>query len=158
MSGSEQGTMNKHPHQCTLCGARYPTDETCQDHFNLCLALEFQHPDTFGSVHHLTIPSYMLQHNLYSRAGWLEARQMLVRFLREGIAPTELRIQYRSIMYNGNRSWNLINGPKLAEFNKTIWTRTIADLRLEDPVTYSTDVRLWAQSILADTESLLLKK
>ena len=69
---------------CPLCHAEYPSGETCQERFERCLALEFENPGTYGAVHHLTVACYMLQHNRYSREGWLQARALLAEFVKQG--------------------------------------------------------------------------
>jgi hypothetical protein len=78
---------------CPLCHASLPPNQTCQDLFHQCLALEFEHPSAFGAVHHLTVLCYSLQHNLYSPQGWLEGRRLLARFVLEGASPAKLRRQ-----------------------------------------------------------------
>ena len=139
---------------CPLCRAEYPSGETCQERFDCCLALEFENPGTYGAVHHLTVTCYMLQHNRYSREGWLQSRALLAEFVEQG----HIRIRYA-----GSIARHLIissapgaspRGDRLAEFDRIIWTRTIADLHTEEPVQYCKDVRAWAESILADTEFL----
>ncbi len=58
---------------------------------------------------------------------------------------------------DGHRNWSITKGIKLAEFDTIVWSRTLADVRTDDPETYCSDVSLWAGSILEDTESLILK-
>jgi hypothetical protein len=99
----------------------------------------------------------MLQHNAYSRIAWLEARQMIARFIREGITPAAIRKENHLMVDGGHRTWSINKGEKLSEFDAIIWSRSLADVRMDDPGTYCSDVRLWAGSILEDTESLILK-
>jgi len=141
-------------HKCPQCGAEYTSDEGCRDRFDLCMALEYENPTAWGSVHHLTVACYMLQHNAYSREVWLEARKMLAQFIQGGITPSDVRKRNRSRFDSAHRAWSVTKGPKLAEFDAIVWSRTIADVRLDDPETYCSDVRLWAISVLRDTESL----
>jgi hypothetical protein len=142
--------------KCPQCGAEFLADEQCRDRFDLCLALEFENPTTFGAVHHLTVACYMLQHNVYSREVWLEARNMVAQFIRAGVAPAEMRRRNRSRFNSGRRAWSVTKGPKLAEFETIAWSRTIASVRPENPETYCAGVTLWATSILADTGPLML--
>lgn len=141
--------------KCPQCGAEFLTDEQCRDRFDRCLALEFENPTTFGAVHHLTVACYMLQHNAYSREVWLEARNMVARFIRAGVTPAEMRRRNRHRLDSGRRAWSLTQGPRLAEFDTIAWSRTIASVRPENPETYCDDVKLWATCVLADTEPLL---
>jgi hypothetical protein len=141
--------------KCPHCGAEYPSNEQCRDRFDLCLALEFENPTVFGSVHHLTVLCYMLQHNEYSRDTWLEARKMIAQFIQEGATPLAMRKQNRSRMDSLQRTWSVTKGEKLSEFDTIAWTHTIADVRLDNPEIYCSDVRLWTAGILKDTESLM---
>lgn len=141
--------------KCFQCGAEFPSDEQCRDRFNLCLAMEFEDPTTFGTVHHLTVACYMLQHNAYSRDVWLEARKMITQFIQEGITPAEMRKQNRSRFDSGHRTLSVTKDAKLSEFDTIIWTRTIADVRLDNSEAYCTDIKLWAASVLADTQILM---
>jgi uncharacterized protein DUF5946 len=74
-------------------GATYSTDETCEDRFNASQAQEFTGPAYFA-VHQLSVPCFMLQHNRYSRDGWISVRQVLVRFLH-GLTSQEAREESR---------------------------------------------------------------
>ena len=140
------------PDPCPQCGAIYPSGETCQEHFEACLALEYEHPQAYGSVHMLTVACYMLQHNLYSRRGWLETRQMVAQTIRLGTTSAEIRNEYQRKLDSGQRKWSVNKGEKLAEFDAIRWARTIADLRLDSPARYVADVKRWAECVLEDTE------
>ncbi|MCL4871458.1 MAG: hypothetical protein KJ063_21060 [Anaerolineae bacterium] len=118
------------------------------------MALEFENPTVFGAVHHLTVACYMLQHNGYSRDVWLEARNMVAQFVHDGVMPAEMRRRGRSRLDSGHRTWSMSKGAKLAEFAAIVWSRTIADIRLDNPEIYCHDVTQWAMSILSDTEWL----
>ena len=47
---------------CPACGATFPTDETCEDRFNVSQVREVEEP-AYYAVHQLSVPAYMLQHN-----------------------------------------------------------------------------------------------
>lgn len=140
--------------KCPLCGAEFQSSEQCRDRFDLCLAMEFENPTTFGAVHHLTVACYMLQHNAYSRDGWLEVRKMLAQFIQEGVTPAEMRRQKRARLDSGKRTWSVTKGAKLSEFDSIAWSRTIAGVRLDNPDIYCEDVKEWAKSVLEDTASI----
>jgi Family of unknown function (DUF5946) len=144
-------------HKCPQCGADLPPDEPCQHRFDLCMALEYENPTTFGAVHHLTVACYMLQHNAYSRDGWLGARNIIARFIHDGVTPGKIRQQNHSRFDSGHRTWSVTKGAKFSEFDTIVWTRSIADVRYADPEVYCADVKLWATSVLTDTETLLGK-
>lgn len=137
-----------------LCGAEVPLGRQCRERFDICIAAEFENPAGFGAVHHLTVLCYMLQHNAYSHNAWLAAREMLSRFIQEGVSPSSLGRQVRALVDGGNRTWSIIRGARFSEFDKIVWSSTIAAVRLDDPEIYCSDVRLWAAGILEDTKSL----
>jgi hypothetical protein len=139
---------------CPQCGAQLAPDETCQDRFNLCLVKEFELA-AYGAVHHLTVPSYMLQHNIYSRAGWLEAREGLAQFVRQGLMPARARQQNRGRLDSGHRTWSVTKGPKMPGVEAIHWTFTVAEVRLDTAENYCADVRRWAESVLEDSEALI---
>jgi hypothetical protein len=51
-------------------------------------------------------------HNLYSREGWIETRELLRRFAREGLAPASARHEDRQMLDSGERAWSFTRGPK----------------------------------------------
>lgn len=142
------------PSTCPQCGAIYPSEETCQRRFDACLALEYENPAAYGAVHLLTVACYMLQHNLYSRQGWLETRQMVAQAIRLGTTSAEIRVEYQRKLDSSQRAWSVTKGEKLAEFDAIQWSYTIADLRLDSPERYVADVRYWADCVLKDTAGI----
>lgn len=142
---------------CPLCGGETAVSETCADRFNRCLALEYEHPAAFGAVHPLTVLCYMLQHNAYTATAWAAARKMLAQFVHEGKTPAEMRRQNRQWLAQRDPASRLTAGEKLAEFETIVWSRTIADVRLDTPDSYCADINQWAQRVLADTAFLQLE-
>jgi hypothetical protein len=142
------------PFTCSQCGARFESNETCQDRFNSIELKEMGQP-SYYAVHHLSVPCYMLQHNAYSREGWLSVRDLLFQFLYRGLTPDMARRRNRIKFDSRHRTWSLTKGPKLPGVENIAWTRTIADVRLTTAEIYCSDVRDWAKSILADSEKLV---
>ncbi len=142
---------------CPQCGAALAPGETCRDRFNQGQLKEVEQPTRYA-VHHLSVPSYMLQHNVYSRVGWLEVREALRQFVEEGLKPAEARRRNRIRLDSGHRTWSVTRGPKLAGVEQIHWTFTVADVRLDTPEHYCADVRRWAESVLADSAELVTDK
>ncbi len=141
------------PYRCPQCGASYEADETCEERFNAGQALEFSDPAYFA-VHHLSVPCFLLQHNRYSREGWVRTRELLARFV-SGLTPEEARRQSRQDVDSGNRTYSFTKGPKLAGVEEIAWTRTVADVRLDTAERYCADTQEWAASIVHDSEELI---
>lgn len=142
------------PFTCPHCGATYPNDETCLDCFHACLALEYAQPAAFGAAHHLLVLCYMLQHNEYSREGWLSARALLARFTECGLRPEDALAEVRAAADAGKRTGSIARGEKLATVDALRWSRTIAEVRLDTADRYIADVQQWAASVVADTVGL----
>lgn len=133
------------------CGAAFTDGSSCDDRFNELLALEFTDPAYFA-VHHLMVTAFMLQHNRYSRDGWLAARSLLEAFLVEGTDPREA--ERRMV-----RRWaSVTRGAPFDRFDEIRWSRTIADVRTDDPDAYRSDVEAWARSVVADSERVAMSE
>jgi len=141
------------PFSCPNCGAGFTSDETCEDRFTLSQLKEIEQP-AYYAVHHLSVPCYMLQHNAYSREGWLEVHKLLAKFIYEGWTPAMARRQNRVSADSGHRTWSFTKGAKLPGVEQIVWTYTLADVRLDTAEAYCADVRHWAESILSDSEHL----
>ena len=142
------------PYTCPQCGAAFPPGETCQDRFNASQLIEVEQP-SYYAVHHLSVLCFMLQHNGYSRDGWLCAHELLFQFVCRGLTPTEARRQNRKSWDSGHRNWSISKGPKLPGVEEIVWSYTIAEVRLDTAEHYCTDVGHWAETVLADTEDLI---
>lgn len=145
--------MSPETFACPQCGAVFPSGETCQDYFNTGQLIEVENP-AYYAVHHLSVPCYMLQHNIYSRPGWLAVRALLAEFMA-GLTPAEVRRRNRQQWASGQRTWSITKGPKLAGVEDVIWSVTVADVRLDTAEHYCADVGRWAEGVLADSESLI---
>jgi hypothetical protein len=139
---------------CPQCGAVYTADETCQDRFNISQLKEIEQP-AYYAVHHLSVPCYLLQHNAYSREGWIEVRKLLAKFIYDGWTPTMARRQNRVNADSGHRTWSFTKGAKLPGVENIVWSYTLAEVRLDTAEAYCADVRRWAESVLADSEQLI---
>lgn len=146
--------MSINPFTCPTCGAVFPSGETCEDYFNTGQLMEVENPTSYYNVHHLSVPCYMLQHNLYSREGWLAVRALLAEFVA-GLTPAEARRRNRQNWGSDQRKWSITKGPKLPGVEQIVWSRTVADVRLDMAEHYCADVRRWAESVLADSAPLV---
>jgi hypothetical protein len=122
--------------------------------FDAAQLLEVEQP-AYYAVHHLSVPCYMLQHDVYSRQGWIAVRTLLLRFVREGWTPAMARRHIQGTLRPGHRSWSFTKGARLPGLEKIAWDHTIADIRLDTADHYCSDVRLWAERVLADSEDLI---
>ena len=80
---------------------------------------------------------------------------MLARFVRQGAEPAAMARPARRLYDGSRRKWRSARGPRIAGFDTIVWTRTVADLRMDDLEAYRADVERWAASVVADTEAFL---
>ena len=136
---------------CPECGA---PETLCQTRFDEFLALEFTDAG-YGAVHHLTVTAYMLQHSSkLTREGWLHERELLREFLVENKSSAFIRKQNRDLVDSGKRTFKIKSRDGLPVINKTMWTKTILDVRTENAEVYCADVSVWARAVLEEAQGL----
>jgi len=136
---------------CPDCGA---PEMTCETRFHEFLVKEFEDAG-YGTVHHLTVATYMLQHSSkLTREGWLYERELLREFLVENKPPAFIRKQNKDLVDSGKRKFKIKSRDGLPVINKTAWTKTILDVRMESAEVYCEDVTAWARSALDESEKI----
>ena len=136
---------------CPECGA---PETLCQTRFNEFLVLEFTDAD-YGAVHHLTVAAYMIQHSSnLTREGWLHERELLREFLVENKPPAFIRKQNRDLVDSGKRTFKIKSRDGKPVINKTLWMKTILDVRTENAEIYWADVTAWARAVLEEAQGL----
>lgn len=134
---------------CLECGAL-----DCQIYFDEFLVLEFTDAG-YGSVHHLTVAAYMLQHSSkLTREGWLHERELLREFLVENKPPAFIRKQNKDLVDSGKRTFKIKSRDGKSIITKTTWTKTILDVRTENAEVYCADVTAWAWAVLEDVQTI----
>jgi len=138
---------------CPECGA---PETLCQTRFDEFLALEFTDAG-YGAVHHLTVTAYMLQHSSkLTREGWLHERELLREFLVENKPPAFIRKQNRDLVDSGKRTFKIKSRDGKPVIKKSMWTKTILDIRTENAEVYCADVNAWAMAVLEDAETITI--
>jgi len=136
---------------CPDCGA---PDNACETRFHEFLVKEFEEP-SYGAVHHLTVATYMLQHSSkMTREGWLFERGLLRKFLVENKPPAFIRKQNKDLVDSGKRKFKIKSKTGLPVINKTLWAKTILDVRSGNAEVYCEDITAWARSVLEEAEEL----
>lgn len=138
--------------RCPVCGADLLDAASCDEIWNRTQEKEFTDAG-YGAVHHLSVPCYMIQHNVYSRDGFWQVRDLLQRFV-QGLEPQVFRQQEGAKQDNKQRSFSFVKGEKLDALDGRRWSWTVSDLRLDNAGDYCRDVRHWAECVLADTAEL----
>ena len=136
------------------CGA---ADDACEARFHECLAKEFEDA-AYGTVHHLTVATYMFQHSSkLTHEGWLQECNLLKEFLVENKSPAFIRQQSKDLIDSGRRNFKIKPRDGKPVLGKTTWTKTIIDIRMENAEEYCEDVTAWARSVLEHAESVKLQ-
>ncbi len=139
---------------CTECGA---PDNTCEQHFNECLARDFEDP-RYGRVHNFTVSAYMLQHSSkLTREGWLYERDLLREFILGGKSPEQIRGESRDFVDSGKRTFKIKSRTGQPVIPQVRWSKTVLDVRIDNPADYSEDVLAWASATLLDSEQIILE-
>jgi hypothetical protein len=136
---------------CPECGA---SKVLCKTRFDEFLVLEFTDAG-YGSVHHLTVAAYMLQHSSkLTREGWLHERELLREFLVQNKPPAYIRKQNKDLVDSAKRTFKIKSRDGKPVINKTSWAQTILDVRMENAEVYCEDVNAWARSVLEDVKNV----
>ncbi len=108
----------------------------------------------YYAVHHLSVPAYYLQHNMYSLEGWLAVHKLLSEFVFEGLMPQQAREKYKHNFDSKKREFSIVRGQKLPGVEQIAWGFTVADVRLDTAEHYCEDVRRWARQVCEDGAAL----
>lgn len=137
------------PGICPECGAEWTEGQDCTGYFHTMLGWEFEHQ--LLDVHHLLVLCYHLQHpSLYSPAGLELAKQLLGKFVKEGVTPQAMRQEMRQAVDSGRRNFKIKGNAESpgAYAYPVAWTMTAADMVRGDVANYYANVQAWAESIL----------
>lgn len=145
--------------KCLECGAELSDGETCQEFFHQMLYWENEVAEN-GSVHHLMVLCFYLQHPaLYSKEGLVHARQLLKDFILEGFTPSQVRKERRSQLSSDNRKWKLKGDQdNRGSYNKPmVWKMTAHDVVQGGIEKYIASVTAWAEKtceVLQENENV----
>jgi hypothetical protein len=111
------------------------------------LAWEFSDPAK-GSVHHLTVPTFHIQHPAeLSAHGWQEMAAVLRAFV-QGVSPQVMRVHIRQQQaHRESLRRGLPALPRLPQ-----WSVSVHTCCVDDAVLYCQRVREWAAATWADVE------
>ncbi len=132
---------------CPQCGAI-----GCRERYGEILALEFEQPDVFGAVHHITVNCYNLQHpDTFTDEALTWMRSSLRAIVEEGLSGPDLLKMARKT-FRGDVPVKRRTAHDGA-LPRTKWSMTVMDVRTDSPEAYVEDIKAWAKSILSDLDS-----
>jgi hypothetical protein len=89
-----------------------------------------------------------------TREGWLYERDLLRQFLIENKSPEYIRRHIKDTVDSGKRTFKFKSRDGVPVINKSIWEKTILDVRSENAEVYCKDIDAWARSALEEAERL----
>ncbi|MFZ0548545.1 MAG: DUF5946 family protein [Candidatus Promineifilaceae bacterium] len=140
--------------QCPDCGADLSETESCETFFHQMLFWENEDPANWR-VHHLMVLCYHLQHPaLYSPEGLTHSRQLLKRFIVEGLSPEQVRQQSKKQVASINRDWKITStADSHGSYDFPVkWRMNAADVVAGGIENYCENVERWANSIYRTLE------
>jgi hypothetical protein len=141
---------------CIKCGAVFDIDENCDDRFNTIQIKELDDTEYY-KVHHLSVPCFMLQHNNYSKKGWIEVYKLLEQFVNNGLKPEFAKVMIQNKFKYLKRNWSITKGEKLIEIGQIKWRFTITDIKYNTAEEYCNSITKWAKNIIEDAEEIIKK-
>jgi hypothetical protein len=138
---------------CPECGT---SEASCKERFDGFLVLEFTYAG-FGSVHHLTVAAFMIQHSSrLTLEGWFHMRELLREFFVEYKSPVFILSQNRDLVDSGKRKFRIISKDGMPVIKKTMWAKTIVDVRVEIAEIYCADVIEWARTVMEEAATIAI--
>ena len=137
-------------HRCPECGADWSSGDSCEENFHQFGFWELADLAHLGSVHHLMVLSYHLQHpSLYSPEGLTHAQNLLVDFVVNGVTPQQIRQRDRENIDSSKRQFKIKGTPEShgAYVHPVVWTLRARDVVTGGTEHYVENVTAWAQSI-----------
>ncbi len=137
---------------CSECGAALAEDQTCEQHFHQLLYWESEDPAR-GSVHHLMVTGFYLQHPRVLSPEWLNGAKGLLRaFVVDEVNPADLRAWVNRTNDAGVRSFKIrATAASQGRYAQPVaWTMTAADVVQAGADQYVESVRRWARTIYDD--------
>ncbi len=122
--------------------------ERIEEKFNAMLALEFSNRAYF-SVHHISVPTFMLQTGRYAKPYREKARNMLEAFLAQpDELPRATTIKDINMEFSSAKRTDNIFNKKTGDILNSDFT--IFDVRIDTPEHYRKDVVAWARAVVTE--------
>ena len=138
---------------CDECRGKLFDGKVCRDYFEEMITWDFEDFMGAGTVHHLTVLCYSLQHpTSYSQKGLSDAKEFLTEFVLKKASFEEHDKRNRERLSSNVRDWK-IKGT--AEDYGTYpivpkWTIHTSDVAIPGKEGYEARVQSWAESVYKD--------
>lgn len=121
---------------CPECGAKLEKGKSCRDYFNQMLVWDFEDFSGAGSVHHLTVLCYHLQHpSLYSPVALNAAKIFLKSIIENNLTAHELLEQNRQDLSKQKKNFSIkgTTNSHATYLRPIIWSMTVINV-VEDGI------------------------
>ncbi len=141
--------------QCSECRGKLFDGKVCRDYFEEMITWDFEDFLGAGTVHHLTVLCYNLQHpSLYSKKGLDDAKNFLAEFVMKKASFEEHDRRNRERLSSDVRDWKIVGTPE--DYGKYAtqpdWTMHASDVAMAGREGYEARVQSWAESVYKDLE------
>ena len=123
---------------CPRCGAC-----GCRAAFDACLVLDYS-DSRYGTVHHLTVATYMLQHGIYADGVTADAARFIIRHIDRPPDPYTMKELRR---HTDGATKVVSPDSATSQRLQREWPYTIRDVDTSNEHTYRRTVRRWAKSV-----------
>lgn len=141
---------------CIECGGKLFDGKACKDYFEEMITWDFEDFMGAGSVHHLTVLCYNLQHpKLYSKRGLKDAKEFLTEFVLQKSSFEEHDKRNRERLSSSVRDWKISGTVEdYGEYDNDFeWTIHASDITIQGKEGYEERVQLWAESVYKDLKN-----
>ena len=140
---------------CNECGAPVSKGNACKDYFEQMITWDFEDFTGAGTVHHLTVLCYNLQHpSNYSKRGLEDAKNFLKEFVVKKASFEEHDRRNRKRLSSSVRDWKISGTPEDHGGYTVIpqWSIRTPDVTIGGKEGYEARVEKWAESVYKDLE------
>lgn len=135
---------------CLECGAHLPEGKSCKEYFEQMITWDFEDFTGAGTVHHLTVLCYSLQHpTVYSKRGLEDAKEFLDEFVSKQATFEEHGKRNSERLSSSVRDWKISGTPEdQGTYDHVpVWTIRTPDVAMAGKEGYEERVQAWAVSV-----------
>lgn len=138
---------------CNECGGKLFDGKVCRDYFEDMITWDFEDFLGAGTVHHLTVLCYNLQHpKSYSKKGLEDAKEFLAEFVLKKSSFEEHDKRNRERLSSAVRDWKIVGtSSDHGKYNNSLeWSIHASDIAIQGKEGYEERVQHWAESVYKD--------
>ena len=138
---------------CNECGGKLFDGKVCRDYFEEMIIWDFEDFMGAGTVHHLTVLCYNLQHpKSYSKRGLQDAKEFLIEFVLKKAPFEEHDLRNRERLSSNVRDWKIAATPEDYGAYDPVpdWNMHVPEVAIPGKEGYEARVQAWTESVYKD--------